>query len=391
MKYIQKHSYIIRKSYSKSFLPNSFSTWLTGKPLNEKNSLLQLSWISYTLIVFTIFITSLVIVFYNTIYLHNTLITVLCWAGMLFSSRRMAAVILHQSVHERLSGNAKIDQFIGDFATLIMITQDYKTYKIDHCEIHHAPLTFATKYDPIVQFFSVFGLNLGERKNILYRNFLINIISPVFHLSFFFTRIKYNINIKRPIRSFFSIIYICLLVFIPYYFSQSFIPLFLSFIIPMIFLYQVSAFIEICSEHAWFENSVKTISNKDPYFYAEISWGRFCGSMYPSNKVKIFLWYVEQFFYHLPVRLFILVGDLPQHDFHHRHPLNFQWVKARYQREVAIGNLAPGEPEYIDIWGLHNAINYVFNIISSKNSAYIDEFNAYNQENHAYHKDYKVL
>ncbi|TMP34136.1 hypothetical protein CWB97_23115, partial [Pseudoalteromonas citrea] len=84
-------------------------------------------------------------------------IMLLCWAGLVFSTRRMAAVILHQSVHERLSGNGLFDKLLGDFVTLLMLTQDSETYKVDHCKIHQGPLTFATKYDPNVQFFSVFG------------------------------------------------------------------------------------------------------------------------------------------------------------------------------------------------------------------------------------------
>ncbi|UYM15490.1 fatty acid desaturase [Endozoicomonas euniceicola] len=383
MKLNQLDSKIVRESYKSSLMPDRIATWLTGKPSLDQKPLFKLHWSIYVAAIISIFFVSYFIGFANQINTPSIFITLISWAGLVFSSRRMAAVILHQSVHDRLSGNSRFDQFIGDLVTLLMITQDYKTYKVDHCQTHHAPLSFATKYDPIVQFFSVFGINLGQKKESLYLNFLISILSPIFHLSFFITRLGYNINAQRPVRSFFSLLYIAAILVIPFKITGSFEALLITFVIPMIFMYQVSAFIEVCSEHAWFENNVRNKDDlmKDPYFYADISWGRFCGSKYPEKgSLKKALWYLEQIFYHLPVRLFILVGDLPQHDYHHRKPLCFNWTNARYNREAATTQLEDGEPEYIDIWGLHNAIEYVFTVISKKNEDYISEFNEYAKE-----------
>ncbi|OED45091.1 hypothetical protein ACH42_05830 [Endozoicomonas sp. (ex Bugula neritina AB1)] len=164
MKLNQSDSKILRQSYKSSLIPSRLATWLTGKPSLGQKPLLKMHWSIYVLFIFLVFIGSYYLGFSNQFENQELALTLLSWAGLLFSSRRMVAVILHQSVHDRLSGNSMFDQFIGDFVTLFMVTQDYKAYKIDHCEIHHAPLGFATKYDPIVKFFSVFGINLGQSK-----------------------------------------------------------------------------------------------------------------------------------------------------------------------------------------------------------------------------------
>ncbi len=381
MKLTQDQSQMVRKSYGNSFLPSRFVTWLTGKPLSGQKPLFRLHWSAYVLVVLGIFFGSLTLGFYNQYQDISVFLTILSWVGLVFSSRRMAAVILHQSVHDRLSGNSKFDKLIGDFVTSLMLTQDYDSYKVDHCDIHHAPRTFATKYDPIVKFFSVFGIDLGREKGTLYRNFFISLFSPLFHLSFFITRLRYNINPKRTFKSIFSISYIALLVYLASLSPNILTCLFLVFIFPLVFLYQISAFIEICSEHAWFDNDVKDKDElqNEQYFYANISWGRFCGSEYKQGMSIIgkFMWYVEQLFFHLPVRMFILVGDLPQHDYHHRKPLSFNWVDAKYNRELAANNLADEEPPYYDIWGLNNAVKHVFNVIAKKSESYILKFNGY--------------
>jgi len=307
--------------------------------------------------------------FYNQTTDRSIFLILLSWAGLVFSSRRMAAVILHQSVHGRLTNNKTLDMVLGEFVTTLMITQDFKTYQYDHCSIHHAPQTFATANDPIVEFFTKYGIRPSLTKSRLYVNFFSTILSPFFHIEFFIARLRYNININRPIRSVLTTIYISSLIYLSYYISGSFTPLLVAFVVPVVIFYQISAFIEICSEHAWFDNEPKLLMEKeqDPYFYADISWGRFCGSQYPCDgSYKVLTWYFSQMFFHLPVRLFILVGDLPQHDYHHRKPLCLDWINATYNRQDNAINLKEGEPEYLEIWGLQNAIDHVFTSMSKK-------------------------
>jgi hypothetical protein len=69
---------------------------------------------------------------------------------------------------------------------------------------------------------------------------------------------------------------------------------------------------------------------------------------------------------HLFARVFVLVGDLPVHDFHHLAPHTKQWPNAVYARRAFIDAGCPGWPEApAEIWGLWNAINRLFVFWSS--------------------------
>jgi hypothetical protein len=69
---------------------------------------------------------------------------------------------------------------------------------------------------------------------------------------------------------------------------------------------------------------------------------------------------------HLPTRVFVLVGDLPAHDWHHRAPRAATWPDAIYARQRDIENGCPGWPESpTEIWGLKQAINHLFEFWSS--------------------------
>ncbi|PYF82302.1 hypothetical protein DFP75_103128 [Marinomonas alcarazii] len=350
----------IRNSYEKSLFPSRFSSWLTGKAHSEKRLNTIFSWWSYLCVVLAAFFMGLACLIYSqliTVQLAGTLL-------VLFSSRRLAAVVIHQAVHHRLSGNEMIDMLIGEFCAIITFSQDFKSYKVDHCKLHHSPETFATKSDPILIFLETCGLTHGMSKSDLILGLWSCIFSPFFHFKFMVKRAIHNLNFKRPVRLLFFGVYYALLVFEMY--SQNNISGALLLFLGLILLYQISAFVEICSEHLWFGNTEERRNTE--YFYADISWGRFCGLPYPAVRNNVPTWYLVNLFYHLPVRLFILVGDLPQHDFHHRHPIVVNWTNAIELRNEAIGTIVENEPRYLEVWGLHNAIGIVFEQLSQKQS-----------------------
>jgi hypothetical protein len=75
-------------------------------------------------------------------------------------------------------------------------------------------------------------------------------------------------------------------------------------------------------------------------------------------------WVVAMVFYHLPVRLLVVVGDLPNHDFHHRYPATPDWMIAAYARQHDIEAGMRGGPPYSEIWGLGQAIHRMFEGLS---------------------------
>ena len=61
---------------------------------------------------------------------------------------------------------------------------------------------------------------------------------------------------------------------------------------------------------------------------------------------------------HLFARVFVLVGDAPCHDFHHRRPASRRWTDYIHARQKDADNGCPTYPlGYIETWGLFEAID----------------------------------
>src|SRR3546814_18853120 len=61
---------------------------------------------------------------------------------------------------------------------------------------------------------------------------------------------------------------------------------------------------------------------------------------------------------HLFSRLFVLVGDAPCHDYHHRRPGSRKWPSYIHERQADLLRGCPDYPvNYIETWGLFRAID----------------------------------
>src|SRR3546814_20241956 len=61
---------------------------------------------------------------------------------------------------------------------------------------------------------------------------------------------------------------------------------------------------------------------------------------------------------HLFSRLFVLVGDAPCHDYHHRRPGSRKWPSYIHERQADLLRGCPAYPvTYIETWGLFRAID----------------------------------
>jgi fatty acid desaturase len=70
-------------------------------------------------------------------------------------------------------------------------------------------------------------------------------------------------------------------------------------------------------------------------------------------------WSAATLFYHLPSRLLVVVGDLPNHDYHHRYPSTPEWTTVAYARQRDIDG-GPEGPPYHEIWGMGAAVERLF-------------------------------
>ncbi|HTW27079.1 MAG TPA: hypothetical protein VME92_08135, partial [Acetobacteraceae bacterium] len=69
-------------------------------------------------------------------------------------------------------------------------------------------------------------------------------------------------------------------------------------------------------------------------------------------------WWLNMLTVQLFVRLFVLVGDAPCHDFHHRRPATKRWTSYIQARQADADAGSPGFPaNYIETWGLFRAVD----------------------------------
>lgn len=183
-----------------------------------------------------------------------------------------------------------------------------------------------------------------------WRQFRRNLVSPKFHWFFLKTRLKANLIDAPFYRRLMSIVFI-LAVVATVTVTNSWVTFLVAWVFPLTFLYHISALCHLTSEHLW-GNTTAAIENK--------SHSRFCGEAFPRDHSlnERLGWFLRMAFYHLPVRLGVFAEpENTLHNIHHNEPrIDRDWANLTYsaQKQVDEGT------EYREYWGLHNAIEAVF-------------------------------
>ena len=347
-----------------------FWTWLTGKPLENEQPLFEPSPWLYLLISVGIFAISITL---GIMALANPQISVfwliLSLPGTVYGARLMVLTISHQCAHQMFSQSKLINQIVHDTLTTMVCSQDYDSYRHDHFYIHHGIKTFGTFEDPVLSFIRQLGFRENMTRGRLWIQLIWTLISPKFHSLYLLNRLGYNFFGGRVLRRIFAIFWWGSIATILWLFPSYFSPVFIAYILPVTFFYNISAFLELICEHVWMRPIGKAIGRQR---ITELSWGRFCGETVPAQGAGFFAWVVwtlRMIFYHLPTRLLVLTGDAPQHDFHHCSPNTRDWTISAYARRNLIAN---GKMEDREIWGLIAAIDIVFeqmSIVSASTSS----------------------
>ncbi|MEI6428054.1 MAG: hypothetical protein WCO45_06635 [Pseudanabaena sp. ELA607] len=270
------------------------------------------------------------------------------------AARDLLPSIAHMCMHFRFTNSKEKDLLIADFITTFLVLQDADGYFVDHVKRHHNPNTFTTLEDPDEALLYNLGFCPGLPKEIYWQKLYQTMISPSFHWLFLKGRFLSNFVTASLHRRFMSWTWLTVILTVVIT-TNSFSTFLVAWVIPLTFFYHNAALLQFCSEHLWYGTS------------GSRSLGRFCGEAPPDTSfseepVAWLIWLLRMVFYHIPVRIAILPGTLPVHDYHHRHASNNDWVNEIYCRQQEIEAGAEG---YIDIWGLHNALDYVFEHLSN--------------------------
>jgi hypothetical protein len=343
-----------------------FWTWQTGKALPGQKPLLRHTWASYLAVTLTVFFaglavsTAAVAVMFPFWYVALLLGWLLTVAG----ERLMVLVIAHQALHRRFSGKAGTDWFWGEVVTVLTVFHTFRDFKEEHFDNHHRREVFATEADPPVQFLLDLGFRPGLSRAALWRRAWTVFLSPVFYWRGFLSRVGSNLKASSWPRQLGFVAWAGWWLSLPFWFPNGVLVLLLAFVLPVILFAQLSALLDRLGEHEWLSPRNPEYGHR--FYTASATSARFCGAPLPARSIPAgaqlvawIRWTALTLFYHLPARLLVVVGDLPNHDYHHRYPSTPEWTTAAYARQHDI-DAGPEGPPYQEVWGMGAAIDRVF-------------------------------
>lgn len=352
-------------------------TWLTGKEIAGRKTLWRssstemicwaLGWVFGGLVMMMLSLPGLSNNYWSL--LSYIVGVVFCASG----ARYAVATIIHHGVHGHLYKSQRLNKAVCEVLSTLFIVQPYTSYRQFHVYEHHGK-KFSTVDDKDLAAIYKLGFVPGKSKSILYLNLFAKLYSPVFHLSFLYGRIKSNLMGVPLYRFAMSALWIGFLAGMAWRYGAG--VFFLLVIVPLVLVYQAASLLHLLTEHVWLlRKEGETVRDS----HIKNCHGRFCGAPCPSSftiaKTPQWLaWTVAHLFYHLPVRMLVVQGSLVCHDWHHRHGSVRQWFDYAALREASAQKLfREGKYDYVDIWGLHNCLDYVFEMISA--SAEVDTEN----------------
>lgn len=365
----------IRQSYD--ILPfQGIWTWLTGKELPERKPLWQSSSTEMVFWSLSWVVTGLTLTTLAVMHIQHTALQVICWLiGALFSTsgaRYIVATIIHHGVHGHLYKPQKVNKVLCEVLSTLFLVQPYDSYRQFHVYEHHGR-EFSTFEDKDLAAIYQLGFTPGKTKSALYTRLVLTLISPKFHAVFFYGRLKSNLSGVPAYRLIMTLAWLATLSAISYYLGVAATVFIL--LLPFVVLYQMASLMHLLTEHVWLVRK-EGESVRDSHINNCLA--RFCGSACPPDFSPgqwghWAQWSAMHLLVHLPCRMLFVQGSLVCHDWHHRYGSVRQWFDYARLREIHAQKLAAEDRyDYIDIWGVHNALDYVLSTLSEEQEVEID-------------------
>jgi fatty acid desaturase len=271
-------------------------------------------------------------------------------------------VVFHHCSHGTVFRSRERNRRVGRLISALLLFKHFDEYQREHM-LHHSPKKLLTEQDEFADFvFGMCGLEPGLPKRELWRRVLVNLVSPTFHARFLYRRIKASLFTGDRVHSLVGITVwgSALLVTAM---TGTLLYLAIAWVLPVTVLLQVATVLRILCEHRFPEPAL--IAVRDREFVCHATTGVFPGSMPPKARVTTLAgmlrwtaWWGELLTVHLFARIFVLVGDAPCHDFHHRKPATRRWTDYIHARQEDLDAGSPGFPAgYFEAWGLFQAID----------------------------------
>jgi len=271
-------------------------------------------------------------------------------------------VIFHHCAHGTVFRKRERNRQVGRVISAVLLFKHFDLYQREHM-LHHSAKRLLTPEDEFAQFiFDLCRLEAGMSKAQLWRRVVLNIVSPVFHCRFLWRRVTASLSSHDRAHNILGTV-----VWLTSSFAAAaagyLVPFLVLWVLPVTVLLQIATIFRILCEHRF--PDARLIDARDKLFVCMATAGVFPGSAPPTmdEPPEIRLaswaaWWAEMLTLQLFVRLFVLVGDAPCHDYHHRRPASSRWTNYAHARQKDRLEGCQGYPvNYCDSWGLFRTID----------------------------------
>ncbi len=271
-------------------------------------------------------------------------------------------VVFHHCSHGTVFRNRTANIFVGRLISVILLFKHFDSYKHEHM-LHHSHNKLLSDEDEFANFvFQTCRLQAGEPIRALRTRVCLNLLSPIFHGRFTIKRMQAAWNSSRRWDTVAGVMFWTLTAAVAVATGHVWSYL-LLWVLPVTVLLQIATVGRILCEHSFPDLAVIRTRGRD--LSNQATGGVFPGSMPPRapatslrGLVRWTQWWATMLVVHLPVRVVVLVGDAPCHDYHHRKPASRKWTSYIQAREHdRDASAAAFKLEYHETWGLFRAID----------------------------------
>lgn len=265
-------------------------------------------------------------------------------------------VLLHHCSHGTVFATRERNRLVGRLISACLLFKRFDDYQREHM-VHHSAKKLLTDEDEFADFvLGMCRLEPGVPKTMLWRRVLWLLVSPRFHATFLARRIRSSLFTGDAAhdwvgRCFWGALFAVGAA------TGTLGALAIVWILPATILLQQATVFRILVEHRFPDPEL--IARRDRDFVSHASVGVFPGRLPPERGIVAWAgWWAEMLTWHLFVRLFVLVGDAPCHDFHHRKPATRRWTGYIHARQNDLDAGSAGYPAgYFEAWGLLRAVD----------------------------------
>ncbi len=271
-------------------------------------------------------------------------------------------VVFHHCSHGTVFKDRETNIQVGRLVSAILLFKHFDHYKHEHM-LHHSNNKLLTEEDEFADFvFNTCRLEAGVDLAVLRRRVLLNLASPVFHARFAIRRVQAawgSHDIQHNVVGIAVWTALALLALA----TAHLTAFLLAWVIPVTVLLQAATVGRILCEHSFPEAELIAARGRDLTCHA--TGGVFPGMMPPAARATSpqgalawLGWWLNMLVVQVLVRLVVLVGDAPCHDYHHRKPASRRWTDYIHARHNdAEAGSAVFKADYKETWGLFRAVD----------------------------------